>query len=214
MTLDRWEQVKELLHKVMQLAPGQRSLFLNEHCSSVGGLRAEVESLLLVAEDVPAGFLQSAPPASELAGNHELQSTPRFAVLGERFGPYKTVRLLGEGGMGTVYLAEQRQPIRRQVALKVIKLGMNTREVLARFDSERQALALMDHPNIAHVFDAGVSERGQPYFAMEYVSGVPINEYCDKNRLTNRERIELFLQVCQAVQHAHQKGVIHRYQAF
>ncbi len=126
------------------------------------------------------------------------------------FGPYKIVRVLGEGGMGVVYLAEQQEPIRRLVALKVIKLGMNSREVMARFGSERQALAMMDHPNIARVFDAGVSEQGQPYFAMEYVSGIHITEYCDENRLTNRERADLFLQVCQAVQHAHQKGVIHR----
>src|SRR5579863_24028 len=126
------------------------------------------------------------------------------------FGAYKIVRVLGEGGMGTVYLAEQREPIRRLVALKVIKLGMSTREVMARFDSERQALALMDHPHIARVFDAGASDRGRPYFVMEYVDGVPITEYCDRHRLNNRERIELFIAVCQAVHHAPQKGVIHR----
>ncbi len=126
------------------------------------------------------------------------------------FGRYNIIRPLGEGGMGVVYLAEQQHPIRRLVALKVIKLGMNSREVMARFGSERQALAMMDHANIARVFDAGVSEQGQPYFAMEYVSGIHITEYCDQNRLTTRERAELFLQVCQAVQHAHQKGVIHR----
>jgi len=131
-------------------------------------------------------------------------------VSGQQFGPYKTVRLLGEGGMGVVYLAEQQKPIRRQVALKVIKLGMDTREVIARFESERQALALMDHPNIARVFDAGASEDGRPYFAMEYVPGIPITEYCDQNRLSNRERMQLFITVCQAVQHAHQKGIIHR----
>ena len=129
---------------------------------------------------------------------------------GREFGPYKTVRLLGRGGMGTVYLAEQQRPIRRQVALKVIKPGMDSREVIARFESERQALALMDHPNIARVFDAGTSHDGRPYFAMEYVPGIPITEYCDRNRLTNRERLELFIPVCQAVQHAHQKGTIHR----
>ncbi len=129
---------------------------------------------------------------------------------GRPFGPYNIIRILGEGGMGVVYLAEQQHPVRRLVALKVIKLGMNSREVMARFESERQALAMMDHPNIARVFDAGVSQQGQPYFAMEYVSGIHITEYCDQNRLTNRERAELFVQVCQAVQHAHQKGVIHR----
>jgi serine/threonine protein kinase len=128
----------------------------------------------------------------------------------EQFGPYKTIRVLGEGGMGIVYLAEQQQPIRRHVALKVIKLGMNTRDVIARFNSERQTLALMDHPNIARVFDAGASDRGQPYFVMECVSGIPITDYCDANRLTNRERIELFLSVCDAIQHAHRKGIIHR----
>jgi hypothetical protein len=129
---------------------------------------------------------------------------------GREFGPYKTVCLLGRGGMGSVYLAEQQRPIRRQVALKVIKPGMDSREVIARFESERQALALMDHPNIARVFDAGTTHNGRPYFAMEYVAGIPITEYCDRNRLTNRERLELFIPVCQAVQHAHQKGTIHR----
>ena len=129
---------------------------------------------------------------------------------GRQFGPYKTLHRLGRGGMGAVYLAEQQQPIRRLVALKVIKPGMDTREVIARFESERQALALMDHPNIARVFDAGSGADGRPYFAMEYVPGIPITEYCDQNCLTNRERLELMLPVCRAVQHAHQKGIIHR----
>jgi len=132
------------------------------------------------------------------------------ARIEQQFGAYRIVRLLGEGGMGTVYLAEQQQPIRRQVALKVIKLGMNTTEVMARFESERQALALMDHANIARVFDAGSTEQGRPYFVMEYVSGIPITEYCDLHRLNNHERLELFIAVCQAVHHAHQKGIIHR----
>jgi WD40 repeat protein/serine/threonine protein kinase len=129
---------------------------------------------------------------------------------GQRIGSYRIVRLLGEGGMGMVYLAEQQEPIVRQVALKVIKLGMDTRAVLARFQSEQQALALMDHPNIARVHEAGSSPEGRPYFAMEYVPGVPITDYCDRNRLDMRHRLELFLQVAHAVQHAHQKGVIHR----
>jgi serine/threonine protein kinase len=129
---------------------------------------------------------------------------------GEEFGRYKTLRLLGEGGMGLVYLAEQQQPIRRLVALKVIKLGLDTQAVINRFESERQALALMDHPNIARVFDAGSSGDGRPYFVMEYVAGVPLTLYCDQNRLDNRQRLQLFIPVCQAIQHAHQKGIIHR----
>ncbi len=130
--------------------------------------------------------------------------------LPERIGPYKVVREIGAGGMGVVYEARQEQPIRRRVALKVIKLGMDTRAVVARFEAERQALALMDHPNIAKVFDAGATEQGQPYFAMEYVQGVRFTEYCDQQRLTTAERLALFVQVCQAIQHAHQKGIIHR----
>ncbi|MBK8100036.1 MAG: protein kinase [Planctomycetes bacterium] len=125
-------------------------------------------------------------------------------------GPYRILRVLGEGGMGTVYLAEQREPVRRRVALKVIKLGMDSRQVLARFEAERQALAMMNHDNIARVFEAGTTERGQPFFVMEHVEGVPIHQYCDQHRLTIRERIELFQQACAGVQHAHQKGVIHR----
>ena len=125
-------------------------------------------------------------------------------------GPYRILEKMGEGGMGLVYKAEQREPVRRIVALKVIKLGMDTKEVIARFEAERQALALMSHPNVAKVFEAGMTEQGRPYFAMEFVAGVPINEYCDENKLTTRERLELFVQVCHAIQHAHQKGIIHR----
>jgi eukaryotic-like serine/threonine-protein kinase len=128
----------------------------------------------------------------------------------ERIGPYRLLDVLGEGGMGIVYHAEQTEPVSRRVALKIVKLGMDTKEVVARFDAERQALALMDHPAIARVYDAGVTEAGRPYFVMELVPGVPITDYCDRERLSTRERIELFIQVCQAVQHAHQKSVIHR----
>jgi len=146
-----------------------------------------------------------APATDETVG-----SAARSPETSQTFGPYQTLRVLGEGGMGIVYLAEQREPIQRRVALKVIRLGMDSREVIARFESERQALALMDHPNIARVLDAGTSAAGRLYFVMEYVPGIPITEYCDQHRLNSRERLGLFCVICQAIQHAHQKGVIHR----
>jgi serine/threonine protein kinase/lipopolysaccharide biosynthesis regulator YciM len=133
-----------------------------------------------------------------------------FEQPGDRIGQYKLLRILGEGGMGIAYLAEQEQPIKRQVALKVIKPGMDTRRVIARFKAERQALALLDHPNIAHIYEAGTTNSGRPYFAMEYVKGLPITEHCDRHRLTIEERLKIFLQICYAVHHAHQKGIIHR----
>ena len=129
---------------------------------------------------------------------------------GTIIGPYKLLEQIGEGGFGLVFMAEQQQPVRRKVALKILKPGMDTRQVIARFEAERQALALMDHPNIARVLDAGETGSGRPYFVMELVKGVPITDYCDQNRLTTRERLELFTHVCQAVQHAHHKGIIHR----
>ena len=127
-----------------------------------------------------------------------------------QIGPYKILQIIGEGGMGSVYLAQQTEPIRRRAALKVIKAGMDTKQVVARFEAERQALAMMDHQNIAKVLDAGVTEQGQPFFAMELVQGIPITKYCDKNKLPLNDRLELFIQVGRAIQHAHQKGVIHR----
>src|SRR5262249_28477180 len=129
---------------------------------------------------------------------------------GNVIGPYKLLEQIGEGGFGVVYMAEQTQPVRRKVALKVLKPGMDTRQVIARFEAERQALALMDHANIAKVFDGGATGSGRPYFVMELVKGVPITDFCDQHQLTPRQRLELFLPVCQAVQHAHQKGIIHR----
>jgi serine/threonine protein kinase/WD40 repeat protein len=165
--------------------------------------------------DADSGDTRLTPPV-EAAG--ETRLTPPGILVGNsaraehptQIGPYRIVRVLGEGGMGVVYLAEQTEPIRRQVALKVIKLGMDTRDVVARFDAERQALALMDHPHIASVFDAGATADGRPYFAMEHVAGLPITDYCDAARLSTRARLALFTKVCDAIQHAHHKGVIHR----
>jgi eukaryotic-like serine/threonine-protein kinase len=135
---------------------------------------------------------------------------PLMEQPGAQIGRYRLLHVLGEGGMGVVYLAEQTEPIRRQVALKIIKPGMDSRRVLARFEAEEQVLALMDHPHIAHVYDAELAPSGRPYFVMEHIRGTPITEYCDRHRLTIEQRLYLFLNVCEAVQHAHQKGIIHR----
>ena len=140
----------------------------------------------------------------------DCRATPSTERPGTTIGRYRLMEQIGEGGMGVVFVAEQEKPIRRKVALKVIKPGMDSKAVVARFEAERQALAMMDHPNIAKVLDAGTTDFGRPYFAMELVRGVPITEYCDRNRLTIPERLALFIQVCQAIQHAHQKGIIHR----
>jgi serine/threonine protein kinase len=165
----------------------------------------------------PKCLIQGAFDTSDgdIAADGEESDTQTIAAGGtesgnDNFGRYRILRPLGEGGMGTVYLAEQREPIRRRVAIKVVKLGMDTAQVLARFDNERQALAVMDHPNIAQIFDAGATAKGRPYFVMEYINGAPITHYCDHKRLTLRDRLTLFLAVCRAVQHAHHKAVIHR----
>jgi len=170
-----------------------------------------------LGSDDPAGLcagclIQGAFESSAEADESGNQTTYAASTAADNddFGRYRIVRPIGEGGMGTVYLAEQRDPIRRLVALKVVKLGMDTAQVLARFNNERQALAMMDHPNIAQIFDAGATGKGRPYFVMEYIEGAPITQYCDRKRMTTRERLTLFLAVCRAIQHAHQKGVIHR----
>ncbi|HLN26280.1 MAG TPA: tetratricopeptide repeat protein [Gemmataceae bacterium] len=185
-------------------APEQWPAFLEQACGGNVLLRAEVENLLRAQSEM--GSFHEVPRSSSVATVDE----PISEGPGTMIGPYKLVEEIGEGGFGIVFMAEQQQPVRRKVALKVLKPGMDTRQVIARFEAERQALALMDHPNIAHVLEAGETGSGRPYFAMELVRGVPITDYCDQNRLTTRERLELFVHVCQAVQHAHHKGIIHR----
>jgi serine/threonine protein kinase/lipopolysaccharide biosynthesis regulator YciM len=185
--------------------PGARAAYLDEACGNDAGLRRRVERLL-AARSERGSFLESPAPGATLEFGSVALSEGPGAVL----GPYKILEAIGEGGMGTVYMAEQVEPVRRRVALKLIKAGMNSRQILARFGAERQALALMDHPNIAKVLDAGTSSDGRPYFVMELVKGIPITRFCDERRLTLRERLELVIPVCHAVQHAHQKGIIHR----
>ncbi|MGA2247477.1 MAG: protein kinase [Verrucomicrobiota bacterium] len=192
-----------------QLPERERSAFLDQACADDPALRQCVEDLLQ-AIDVAGDFLEG-PAADSFAPDGTVRFTAKAAEMpGDKIGHYKLLQQIGEGGCGVVYMAEQEAPVRRRVALKVIKLGMDTKQVIARFEAERQALALMDHPNIAKVLDAGATDKGRPYFVMELVRGVKITDYCDKNNLPTRERLLLFVQVCQAIQHAHQKGIIHR----
>ena len=183
----------------------ERGAYLQEVCKQDPTLRARIE-WLLKAHEAAGGFLEE---ATARVSRSEIASASQERP-GTTIGRYKLRERIGEGGCGVVYVAEQEEPARRRVALKVIKLGMDTRNVVARFEAERQALAMMDHPNIAKVLDAGATETGRPYFVMELVRGIKITDYCDQNRLSTRERLELFMQVCRAVQHAHQKGIIHR----
>jgi serine/threonine protein kinase len=208
----RWESVKNLLHAAMQLTPAQRSRFLDEACSSDASLRVELESLLSAEEKIPSSFMQSPLLADERIAVELLNMEfDRSLAAGQSFADrFQLVRKLGEGGMGQVWLAQQTVPVRRRVALKLIKAGMYDEAVVQRFRSERQSLAIMDHPAIAKVFDAGTTPQGQPYFVMEYVPGLPITEYCDQKKLKISERLELFIQACEGVQHAHQKAIIHR----
>src|SRR6266481_4425032 len=235
---ERWQKIEGLYHSSLNEEKSRRAAFLKRACRGDEALRRAVESLLAQHEkddnflEAPAmelaakglaqarladaallkplvaatldtsGLASPAPSAGSPAG-----LTP---VEPKSLGPYRLLLKLGEGGMGRVWLAEQTAPVRRQVALKLIKVGMYDDSVLKRFQSERQSLAIMDHPSIAKVFDAGSTPDGQPYFVMEYVPGVPITEYCDQKRLNIRERLELFIKVCEGVQHAHLKAIIHR----
>jgi eukaryotic-like serine/threonine-protein kinase len=201
MSSEHWQRVKELFAAALETEPSHRPAFLDRACVDDLSLRSELEGLLAAGEEAGTGFLNHSAVAVELSSNPS---------AGARIGPYEMVEEIGVGGMGEVWLAEQKEPVRRRVAVKLVKAGMNTREVMARFESERQALALMDHPAIAKVFEAGSTPQGAPYFVMEYVDGVPITVYCDNHRLRTRERLELFMHVCEGVQHAHQKAIIHR----
>jgi eukaryotic-like serine/threonine-protein kinase len=179
--------------------PDERARYLDEACQGKPELRQRVEALLR-AHDQADGFLEANSPEPDV-----LPEGPGTVI-----GRYKLLEEIGEGAFGRVFMAEQTEPVRRKVALKIIKAGMDTREVVARFGVERQALALMDHPNIAKVLDAGATETGRPFFVMELVRGVPITGYCEQQQLSTAERLQLFMKVCHAVQHAHQKGIIHR----
>ena len=187
-------------------SPQPRQAYLEQICAGDVSLQNRVEQLL-DAHEKHATFLESPPPG---VGPLPTLDEPLVEKPGSTIGRYKLLQRIGDGGFGVVYMAEQTEPVRRKVALKIIKPGMDSQEVIARFEAERQALALMDHPNIAKIFDAGTTEAGRPYFVMELVKGVSLNEYCDKNHLPTSQRLDLFVKVCHAVQHAHQKGVIHR----
>ncbi|MGA2248383.1 MAG: serine/threonine-protein kinase, partial [Verrucomicrobiota bacterium] len=199
----------EVFNVALELPAGQRAAYLEVACAGDPALRQRLEALL-AADNQAEEF----PPKGNAAAKASLKlGVPAASdddVVGQTIGRYKLLEKVGEGGCGVVYVAQQDEPVRRRVAMKVIKLGMDTKEVIARFEAERQALAMMDHPNIAKVLDAGATEVGRPYFVMELVRGIKITEYCDQNQLNTKERLTLLIEVCHAVQHAHQKGIIHR----
>ena len=195
---EQWDKIKELVGAALEKEVSERPAFLDDACAQDQVLRAEVESLVAAYEE--SDQLPENPWTGQLASAEQV----------DIIGPYKLLRKLGEGGMGQVWLAEQTAPVKRQVALKLIKWGMFDRSALQRFQSERQSIAIMDHPSIAKVFEAGATPDGQPYFVMEYVPGIPITDWCDQMKLKIPERLELFIKVCDGVQHAHQKAIIHR----
>ena len=198
------QDIHAIFNEAIVLASEEDRLrYLDQACGGDLQMRARVDALLHAHSEAGDFF----------GGKSAVDATKILPITehpGTVIGPYKLLQQIGEGGMGVVFMAEQERPLRRRVAVKVIKPGMDTRQVIARFEAERQALALMDHPNISRVLDAGATESGRPYFVMELVRGIPLSEFCDQNRLTVGERLELFITVCHAVQHAHQKGIIHR----
>ncbi|MBN1973359.1 MAG: protein kinase, partial [Sedimentisphaerales bacterium] len=199
MSNEREKLIEAIYHLALEKRAGkERSAYLDSVCVDDNDLRTSVESLLK-AYDKAGDFLESPIFDSGIT----LDEFPLSEGPGTVIDRYKLLEKIGEGGMAVVYMAEQQEPICRKVALKIIKLGMDTKQVIARFEAERQALAIMDHPNIAKVLDAGATETGRPYFVMDLVKGVSITEYCDQNNLSTKERLELFIQVCSAVNHAH-----------
>jgi serine/threonine protein kinase len=203
---------EELLFQLALTKPAsERASWLDRECGDDRALRARLEALLSAHEqpDSALGTEVEAAPVAKQTMKLDLADAPDEAV-GQKIGRYKILERVGEGGCGVVYVAEQTEPVRRRVALKVIKLGMDTKQVVARFEAERQALAMMDHPNIAKVLDAGTTDVGRPFFVMELVRGIRITDYCDQTQLSTKDRLDLFIKVCQAIQHAHQKGIIHR----
>jgi len=200
------ERVLAVFTEDLPLPAAERSGFLDRACAGDEELRRRVEGLLLSLEKA-GDFLGEAAAGVPTGAGLEITAGEK---PGDQIGPYKLLQQIGEGGCGVVFMAEQEAPVRRRVAIKVVKPGMDSKNVIARFEAERQALALMDHPNIAHVFDAGATASGRPYFVMELIRGIKITDYCDQNSLTTIQRLELFAEVCNAVQHAHQKGIIHR----
>jgi serine/threonine-protein kinase len=186
-------------------SPAERTAYLRKACGKDQDLLNRVQALLELNE-IEDGFLEEPPTLCDVPTGSQVQTEAPGTVIGR----YKLLDKIGEGGFGAVWAAEQKKPVKRRVALKIIKLGMDTKQVVARFEAERQALALMDHPNIAKVLDVGSTETGRPYFVMELVRGIPITSYCDQAKLSTHDRLNLFIKVCNAVQHAHQKGIIHR----
>ncbi len=205
-----FKQVKSIFLAAVEKADhDEREAFLREACGDDDALRRQVENLLRRHEDA-GSFLERPPLDEDLAPGAGAPEIARTERVGTKIGPYKLIQLVGEGGMGTVWVAEQTEPVKRRVALKVIKPGLDSAQVVRRFEAERQAMALMDHSHIAKVLDAGATPAGRPYFVMELVKGVPITRYCDELNLPVRERLELFVPVCQAIQHAHGQGIVHR----
>jgi len=203
------QSLEEILFDLAVQKPSaaERATFLSNACRDNPSLRAALDELLDVHFGA-AGFLSKKAPCDPLSVTSPLSALSEAPA--QMLGRYKLLERIGEGGFGEVWMAEQREPVKRRVALKIIKLGMDSRQIVARFEAERQALAMMDHANIARIFDADVSEAGRPYFVMELVRGTKITDYCDQNQLPTRDRLALFIRVCQAIQHAHQKGIIHR----